>query len=71
MKLQPMVGSKYLERKWRKQEFEEHQRRIQNMKSEVVAQIQIQQKQTCVIDPRARMQIRDAYAESKLACPFW
>jgi hypothetical protein len=36
------------------------------MKSEVVAQIQIQQKQTCAIDPRARMQIRDAYAESKI-----
>lgn len=35
------------------------------MKSEVVAQIQVQQKQTCVIDPRARMQIRDAYAEKR------
>jgi hypothetical protein len=32
-----MVGSKYLERKWRQREFEDHQRRIQNMKSEVVA----------------------------------
>jgi hypothetical protein len=39
MKLQPMVGSKYLERKWRDKEFQDHQRRIREMRSEVTLQI--------------------------------
>lgn len=39
MKLQPMVGSKFLERKWRDKEFQDHQRRIREMRSEVTLQI--------------------------------
>jgi hypothetical protein len=35
MKVKPFVGSKYLEKKWRQKEFEEHQRRIKEMRSEV------------------------------------
>ena len=64
MKLQPMVGSKYLERKWRDKEFQDHQRRIREMRSEVTLQI-TQTGKPYEADLAKRVQHGNPFQESK------
>ena len=64
MKVQPMVGSKYLDKKWREKEFQEHQRRIKEMRSEVTLQIQ-QTGKPYEADLTKRIRHGNPYQESK------
>jgi hypothetical protein len=60
MKIGPMVGSKYLDNKWKKLNHQEHLRRIKDIKSEV-AQLQMK---PYALNPKLRGQKKEAENES-------
>jgi hypothetical protein len=55
-----LVGSKFLDKKWKKHEHDEHMRRIKDMKS------QIAQVKPYRPDPKMRLQKKEAEELSKL-----
>ena len=56
MKGGPLVGSKFLDKRWKKLDHDEHLRRIQEIKSEV-SQKQLQPYRP---DPKMRLQKKEA-----------